>query len=59
MSDGLTVHWGYLMPAQFRDGVWIPLLERGYPSTHHRSREIVRERQAQKKAELYLQVMQF
>jgi len=49
---------GYLTPAQFRDGVRIPLLERGRPSTHHRSREIEQERQGKKKADLYLQVVQ-
>jgi len=49
---------GYLTPVQFRDGVSIPLLERGRPSTHHRSCEIVKERQDKKKtADLYLQVV--
>jgi putative transposase len=49
---------GYRTPVQFRDGVRIPLLERGRPSTHHRSREIEKERQAKEKADLYLQVVQ-
>ncbi len=49
---------GYLTPAEFRDGVRIPLLDRGRPSTHQRSREIARERQTPKKADLYLQVVQ-
>ena len=49
---------GYRAPVQFRDGVRVPLLERGRPSTHHRSREIEEERQAKKKADLYLQVVQ-
>jgi putative transposase len=49
---------GYLTPVQFRDGVRNPLLERGRPSTHHRSREIEKERQAKEKADLYLQVVQ-
>jgi len=49
---------GYLTPVQFRDGVQISLLERGRPSTHHRSREIEKERRAKKKANLYLQVVQ-
>jgi len=31
---------GYLTPAQFRDGVQIPLLARGRPSRYQRSREI-------------------
>jgi putative transposase len=49
---------GYRTPVQFRDGVRVPLLERGRPSTHHRSREIEKERRAKKKAGLYLQVVQ-
>jgi len=49
---------GYRTPAQFRDGVRVPLLERGRPSTHHRSREIEKQRRANKKADLYSQVVQ-
>jgi putative transposase len=49
---------GYRTPVQFRDGVRVPLLERGRPSTHHRSREIEKERQAKEKVDLYLQVVQ-
>jgi len=49
---------GYRTPVQFRDGVRVPLLERGCPSTHHRSHEIEKERRAKKKADLYLQVVQ-
>jgi len=49
---------GFRTPVQFRDGVRVPLLERGRPSTHHRSREIEMQRRAKKKADLYLQVVQ-
>jgi len=49
---------GYRTPVQFRDGVRVPLLEHGRPSTHHRSREIEIQRRAKKKADLYLQVVQ-
>ena len=49
---------GYRTPVQFRDGVRVPLLERGRPSTHHRRREIEKERRANKQADLYLQVVQ-
>jgi len=49
---------GYRTPVQFRDGVRVPLLERGRPSTHHRRREIAKERRANKQADLYLQVVQ-
>jgi transposase InsO family protein len=49
---------GFRTPVQFRDGIRVPLLERGRPSTHHRSREIEMQRRAKKKADLYLQVVQ-
>jgi len=49
---------GYRTPAQFCAGVRVPLLERGRPSTHHRQREIEKDRQAKKKADLYSQVVQ-
>lgn len=49
---------GYRTPAQFRDGVRVPLLEQGRPSTHHRSREIEMQRRVNKKVDLYLQVVQ-
>lgn len=49
---------GYRTPAQFRDGVRVPLLKRGRPSTHHRRRELERKRQANKQADLYLQMVQ-
>lgn len=49
---------GYLTPVQFRDGIQIPLLAQGHPSCHQRSREIAEERQANKRADLYLQVVQ-
>jgi transposase InsO family protein len=49
---------GYLTPVQFRDGIQIPLLAHGHPSCHQRSREIAKERQAKKRADLYLQVVQ-
>jgi len=49
---------GYRTPVQFRDGVRVPLLERGRPSTHHRSREIEMNRRAKKRANLYSQVVQ-
>ena len=49
---------GYRTPVQFRDGIQVPLLERGRPSTHHRQCEIEKERRAKKKADLYLQVVQ-
>jgi transposase InsO family protein len=49
---------GYRTPVQFRDGVRVPLLEQGCPSTHHRSREIAKQRRANKNADLYLQVVQ-
>ena len=49
---------GFRTPVQFRDGVRVPLLEHGHPSTHHRSREIEMQRRANKKADLYLQVVQ-
>ena len=49
---------GYRTPAQFRDGVRVSLLERGRPSTHHRRREIEKERRDKKKVKLYLQVVQ-
>lgn len=49
---------GYKTPVQFRDGVRVPLLEHGRPSTHHRSREIEMQRRINKKADLYLQVVQ-
>jgi transposase InsO family protein len=50
---------GYLTPVQFRDGVRIPLLERGRPSCHQRAREIEKQRQAKKNSGLCLQVVQF
>ena len=49
---------GFRTPVQFRDGVRVPLLERGRPSTHHRRREIEKERRANKQADLYSQVVQ-
>ena len=49
---------GYRTPLQFRDGVQVPLLEHGRPSTHHRSRELEMQRRAKKQADLYLQVVQ-
>ena len=49
---------GYRTPVQFRDGVIVPLLESGHPSTHHRSRQIEIQRRAKKNADLYLQVVQ-
>ena len=49
---------GYRTPVQFRDGVQVPLLEHGHPSTHHRSREIEIQRRAKKKGDLYSQVVQ-
>ena len=48
---------GFRTPVQFRDGVSVPLLERGRPSTHHRRRELEKERRANKQADLYLQVV--
>jgi len=35
---------GYRTPEEFRDGVWIPLLEPGQPSTYHRRQENGRKR---------------
>jgi len=49
---------GYRTPVQFRDGIRVPLLERGCPSTHHRRCEIEKERRANKQADLYSQVVQ-
>jgi len=49
---------GYRTPVQFRDGIRVPLLIHGQPSTHHRSRELEMQRRAKKKADLYLQVVQ-
>jgi transposase InsO family protein len=51
---------GFLTPTEFRDGVRIPLLERGQPSTHRRRRERWKNRKQQvnKEADLYLQVVQ-
>ena len=43
---------------QFRGEVLIPLLQRGQPSSHLRTREIEREPQAKKKVDLYLQMVQ-
>ena len=44
---------GYRTPVQFRDGIRVPLLERGRPSTHHRSRALALQRRAKKKSDLY------
>lgn len=44
---------GYLTPVEFRDGVRIPLLERGRPSTHQDSKRRNGDRS------VYLQVVQF
>jgi len=51
---------GFLTPEEFREGVTIPLLERGQPSTHRRRRERWKNRKQQvnKKSDLYLQVVQ-
>ena len=51
---------GYLTPAEFRDGIRIPLLERGQPSSHRRRQQRWKNRkqQANKKPDLYLQVVQ-
>jgi len=49
---------GYRTSVQFRDGVRVPLLEQGRPSTHHRSREIEMQRRVNKKVDLYLQGVQ-
>jgi len=51
---------GYLTPAEFRDGVRIPLLERGQPSSHRRRQERWKnqKQQTNKKPDLYLQVVQ-
>jgi len=51
---------GFLTPEEFRDGVTIPLLERGQPSTHRRRHERWKNRKQQvnKKSDLYLQVVQ-
>ena len=49
---------GYLTPEQFRDGVRIPLLERGRPSCHQRTRDLARQRRAKQVAGLYSQVVQ-
>lgn len=57
---------GYLTPVEFRDGVRIPLLERGQPSTHlpvrqtgQRRRENGRKRRREtNEPSLYLSVVQ-
>ena len=51
---------GFLTPTEFRDGVRIPLLERGQPSSHRRRRERWKnqKQQTNKKPDLYLQVVQ-
>ena len=51
---------GFLTPEEFRDGIRIPLLEHGQPSTHRRRRERWKNRkqQANKKSDLYLHVVQ-
>ena len=48
---------GFRTPVQFRDGVQVPLLERGRRSTLHRTREIEMQRRAKKKADLYSQAV--
>ncbi len=49
---------GYRTPEEFRDGVRIPLLERGQPSTHHRRRENGRnKRDKTNEPSLYLSVV--
>jgi transposase-like protein len=62
VSEATFYSWrsslGFRTPVQFRDGVRVALSERGSPSTHHRRREIEKERQAKKTADLYLQVVQ-
>jgi len=40
---------GYRTPEEFRDGIRIPLLERGQPSTHHRRQENHRKRRREAK----------
>ncbi len=48
---------GYLTPEEFRDGVRIPLLERGQPSTYQRRQENHRKRQREaKEPSLYFPV---
>lgn len=51
---------GFLTPTEFRDGVRIPLLERGQPSSHRRRRECWKnqKQQTHNKPDLYLQVVQ-
>ena len=51
---------GFLTPTEFRDGVRIPLLERGQPSSHQRRRECWKnqKQQTHNKPDLYLQVVQ-
>jgi len=49
---------GYRTPVQFRDGISVPLLPEGRPSTHHRSRELEMQRRTKKRADLYSQVVQ-
>jgi putative transposase len=49
---------GYLTPVQFREGVRIPLLERGRPSCHQRTRDLAKQRQGKQVADLYPQVVQ-
>lgn len=49
---------GYRTPAEFRDGVRVPLLERGQPSTHQRRRENGRNRRGKtNEPDLYLPVV--
>lgn len=50
---------GCRTPEEFRDGVRIPLLERGQPSTHHRRQENGRKRRdAMNEPSLYLPLVQ-
>ncbi len=50
---------GYLTPVQFREGVRIPLLERGQPSSHRSRRENHKSNRGQKTEPiLYLSVVQ-
>ena len=49
---------GYRTPVQFRDGISVPLLPEGRPSTHNRSRELEMQRRTKKRADLYSQVVQ-
>ena len=59
-SNGRNAGYSHAEPAEFRDGVRIPLLEHGQPSSHRRRHERWKNRKqrANKKPDLYLQVVQ-